>query len=325
MKKNIFTQSVPALSLIFLLSACGGGGGDAAETTSTNAPVNDSVNAPPTAALFTAEVMTTPVSVSELSTAEINLTLKNPTGSVKTTASVSTGISASEQYSFDISNDGSRVNIIIGEIQQEDNIDVIITSIDDGGRKVLNTISFQVTNTSAEKLIEEINSYKDNMQRITDVIEEKALIKKFSIVARLFIDNFDADSEIDLLTRVDNAAKDILISQLNALATDTSSVDDYMSRTTTELELVEYKNSLIGDVAKFVMPINDIINPFIASLSQEADVFTLKGYELTNGLLSQLVGNKNLGNIVDGEWVFNQNYTYLSSIVFPENQTCTVE
>lgn len=311
MKKTTTTTTIFFTSI---LAACGGGEGSSATKTNPNP-------APPSFSLNLASNIT---QLDEKESGQITLSYKNANGDV--TLAIDSSASGIPSGSFVVTENNSdqTVNVELGELTSNGTISFVITGTDGIGKTDSETISFPANNTSALPKIEQLEAMANAMSDLLEAKQERRILStliELGVMAKVIPyavantriasieDSFDADLKSSLQNYVESG----------------NWRSNYGSSTISETHLDEsiaYINQALND---YVAEVDTVLENTQNELKDvQVSSFAFDGFHInSSGMVSQFWGNPKMGSInSEGEWEFNSNYAFLTTLIFPETLTC---
>ncbi|MDZ7867974.1 MAG: hypothetical protein U5L02_02020 [Rheinheimera sp.] len=203
-----------------------------------------------------------------------------------------------------------------------------MTFTDAAGQVQKRTQSFSLINATGAKLLDEFNQAYVAAPAFAELKPERELVRRLSALAVLTNAAYTG-TESTLLDRfqqeVNAKGKQAAItSWLQSHAGDASryqsgAIEETALKTSTAelIALLQAHGNTVDTVIGDAVSANNGVVPQIA-------LGTLL-FDSTGKKLSRFIGNNSLGQYKDGKWQFNANYAFLTSIVFPETQTCKAE
>lgn len=304
---------IPVLTC-FIAVGCGGGSG---EPKSPPDPIDEVPVDPPPAPEPPPETPPTPELKIELGEEEI-LIAENSQVLIPMTVSYNgesviefSVLQDSQATGIDYSVDETGLTIVVSTLEQDGQAEVTVVA-KAGDLSSEDTLAIQLQNSSAQGLLEEGRNWT-SVQTVFPVAELKAVGSYFGAIAyldkkltytewRSFVADFHGNLDSSLLD-ADNAPYEDL----------QHAIEDYLAGNALESRVAE----LLGEVKTFSQ---SKISPFLQRLSEVAQLTEEKLSPLPLNELrhshqydafSLLIGNPELGQFTDGQWVFFEAYAYL--------------
>jgi hypothetical protein len=311
-----------------LLVACGG-----STSSKSNAGVGSGSNVTPPAAPIaptpdlTMLVESLEISIGELSHQDVTLTF----GGVQGTASVETYQESSdgsnigiEVSSLDIS--GATLSLTVAELFNEASMFIRIVLTDGDNRSVEETIEVMLNNTSAQEKLQQFEVLHTSIELFLPLQAEMQLLERLS--ALISISNkqeFNAS-----LIKFDAMIDQEIAESLRYRSTDYLTVMvDYFAGAVAEQAISIFTQDTLAIANTYSTQVNEALNNVTIASSgllpnlYLGDVTFSESY----ALLSQFVGNQQLGHYSqeDGIWNYSDQYQFLATITLPNLNTCDAE
>lgn len=293
MKKT--TSLLLLLSAALSLTACGGGGG---ETATTPPPVS--------VVPLTADITTKPSTLSENSTAPIQVSINNAqnTPVINFTSDVAavTVSANSGTYSFTLN---------AGEVDRATTARVTMTVTDgnDNSRKVTRSFDISIDNTSFADELVFITALTAQRARLVDATEEKRILSALSDITSLA-----GNTTASALSQVSSTNSADTLDQAIA----NIPLESYLNGTQGDAALLAAKETAMQALERHIAPYRTEINAyFSATSSLFNNTVTIANFTIVPELntASFLIGNPAFGEIREGKWIFNDAFSFLPGIL----------
>lgn len=291
MKKILF-----ALPFIFALTACGGGGGG------SSSPTQDK-NIPEEPVVETKEVVLSEGSGSQL------LAVDNSSNVItydKAKVVVPEGIS------IEIKED----SIVFTVIDVDRPTKINIEFFNKETNEPLFNVSFFAENTSGKEMVAQVEKAISQSERLLSLEDEKKIY--FYIMDMLYLEGIVSHSKKESFIKDFSPERQQSYRDLNIEVTDLKTqLDKYnkgdVSDASLSDQLVAFENSLVEHGRYASKTINDLQNIYSSGISiiPETDI----KFSVTGQIYSRFIGNSEYGQWVDGNWVYNPDFEFLSKIV----------
>lgn len=290
--------------LTVFLSACGGGGGSGSNNGSGSTPVTPDL---------LVSINGVPTDIAENTDFSVNLTVTNSQQNnnpkvqmVSESSFVSSVVNSPTSITFSISdlmvNSSFSFRIIVNDSN----------NINDQKRNYTSQVfTVNVTNTSAQPVIDNISLVRSQKERIINLAEEKLVISKLVDINN-FVDGLEeqwyntSQSYVDL----ENAFESLSVI-----------ISDYNSKRNgvTEVQVKSKYNEFLATLNAYYTPTIDTLNKSMQALSNNTGL----DFQAVNNVyidsasntVSLFKGNPDLGTFVNNEWVFSSKFEYLNDFL----------
>lgn len=287
--------------LMAFLSACGGGG--------------DSGGGTPVDPTLSVSLSSVPAEMNESSTLSITVSATGVKNTISSSVVVTEGadiVSINDSNPNQLSITFSNLTVVDAEFS-------FMVKVQDGLSDDIKrnwkspTYKVNVKNSSFEAELNQITFVNDSRDRIINQHEEVNVLSKLQE-----LNNYLNNSKT-LGYNINQSSEELEI------AFDTLLLQEYLNKKTTEVQLREKFNDLNNLINSYYLPYIQSINSNLELLSNKTGLNILPVEKLTFNeelnSISLFTGNTDLGSIVDGEWVFNSQFTYLTDII---NTECSI-
>jgi len=309
MKRNIL-----AVGFSFVLFGCGGGGeGDSSSTDAAVIPAAKALNV---------QLTSTVSSMVEKTSAQLSLSYADANGDVSLTVSDFSGDFETDQYTVTTDNANKQITVIMNDVYIDGDITFIITAADLSNTDSVST-TISVVNTSVEPTLEKLSVLSAKYDDISNVSEGRKVLGQLNELAELL----GIINESTSLARMQDI--DSLLDETAGIAlADTLENKNYPAlyrEGMTELVLNEVLTSIELNLALYSEGLYDLINEAQQSLGESIVAPFLENsfyVDPTKNSVSRFWMNPFMGEVVDGNYQFNEKYAYLEAVIFPETKDC---
>lgn len=289
-------ESVLLIASTMLLSACGSGGGDTEGGNSDN---------------WALSIGQTALTIPESTTATVAFSV---TGSSNVTVSAATTGSTAVTSSVA----GNVVTINVTELQQEGTATLTLTATGPAGKTEIKTVALTLENSSVKTVLADAAVYKSQSTQLADMTVEQRAVQQLGKLA-YYAGVYSQAKFDELITQATKTAEQK--AEMQALL-DQDLQAAYLAGTFNETEVQAKLQQAVTSYGTYHEPLRVALKTVstdtgVAALDLSAPVF-----DATSKTISAFIGNSALGTYQNNQWVFSQNYQYLTELVFPT--TCTL-
>jgi hypothetical protein len=210
------------------------------------------------------------------------------------------------------------VTINVTELQQEGTATLTLTATGPAGKTEVKTVALTLENTSVKTVLADAAVYKNQSSQLADMTVEQRAVQQLGKLA--YYTAAYSQAKLDELiaqatkTAEQKAEMQALLSQDLQAA--------YLAGTINETEAQAKLQQAVAAYGAYHEPMRVALKTVstdagVAVLNLSAPVF-----DVTSKTLSAFVGNTSLGSYQNNQWIFSQNFQYLTDLVFPS--TCTL-
>lgn len=253
----------------------------------------------------------TALTIPENSSATVSFSI---TGSSIVTVSATTTGSAAVSSSVT----SNAVTINVTELQQEGTATLTLTATGPAGKTDVKTVALTLENSSVKTVLADAAVYKSQSTQLADMTVEQRAVQQLGKLA--YYTGVYSQAKLDELIAQTTKTAEQKAEMLTLLNQDLQAA--YLAGTINETEVQAKLQQTVTTYGAYHEPLRVALKAVstdtgVAALNLSAPVF-----DVTNKTLSAFVGNTALGAYQNSEWVFSQNYQYLTELVFPT--TCTL-
>lgn len=290
--------------LTIFLSACGGGGGSGSNNGSGSTPVTPDLSV---------SINGVPTDIAENTDFSVNLTITNAVQNNNPKVQM---VSDSKFVSY-VVNSPTNITFSISDLTVNSSFSFTIVvndsnNINDQKRNYTSQVfTVNVTNTSAQPVLDNISLVISQKERIINLSEENFVISKL-----VEINNF-----VDVLDEQRNNTSQSSVDLENAFESLSTVISDYNSKRNgaTEVQVKSKYNEFLVALNAYYMPTIDTINKSMQALSNNTglDFKTITNVyvDTESNSVSLFKGNPDLGTFVNNEWVFSSKFEYLNDFL----------
>jgi hypothetical protein len=309
--KSTIYKTIATIFFSSVLSACGGGGSEDTAPKNQSGTGNTGSGTTTTVQTMTVSPSTATLSIDELTSGSFDITASNPSGN----------ITVSNDYVGDSTvTTTSNGNVITVTIVSPDiNIDATPSfkvTLNDGTTTKIVNVTATIINSSGNALANTLDSIASNITSGTLHAETESVMNIYNKIALLTGSYSKAASTrltSDFEAIKNSSYNNINDSGVNA-QTITERVGDYRSGALTELDIVAFTNELSSFLIDSTKTLTNIINKSAEQTEKLTNIPEFKYNHSALGL-SIYTGNDLMGEWVDDEWVFNDNFSIVSSAI----------
>lgn len=297
-----------ASCLTVLLSACGGGGSSSGGETGGGGGT-------PVDPKLAVSLSSVPAEIDESSTLSITV---SATG-VKNTISSSIEVTDGNDIVTTNTSNPNQISITVPDVTVDQSFSFRVKVQDGDGETdpkrnyTSNLFTVNVVNSSFQVELSEIKFVSDSRDRIINQFEEIVVLSKLEQL------NNYIDKSKQTGYNVNQSSEELEI------AFDTLLLEEYLNGEVTEIELKERYNDLNIIINDYYLPYIVSINTNLQLLSNQTGLSsqTLESLTFNEELnsVSLFTGNTDFGSVVDGEWVFSSQFSYLTDLL---NTDCSI-
>lgn len=308
MTKILFTALSASLSLF--LTACGGSGDSVAKVT------------PPSPASLNITIDSNISSMEERTSGQIKLSYANVDGDVALSVNSIVSDLAIDQYSVTADNANKEITIVMGDVYMDGDLSFTVTGTDNSKTDSVN-VSMSIINSSVVATIQKLSLLTSSLEDISGATESRKVLTRLTELSVLLgqTSSADANAQIDSVDALLDqtalvALKEKLVDKnyeiLYASGMSELDIDEVMTEIKTNLPLYS------ANVYALIVSTQEALGHDFIPAFLNNNFYIDTDYQS----VSRFWMNPEMGGVTDDKYSFNDEYDYLTAVLFPESQTC---
>ena len=272
-------------------------------------------------------VQSAPSLIAENASAQVVLSVAGAQGDIQVVSESLVAALAPVTGSYVINGNTITYTVNVGELAYKNESLALVVEVSDGTNTGTVSRTINLSNTSGDVAYEKLAGAVPGLVGFLEMEVERSMYERLSSVAELV--NNDARGEIAVLTdrlamAVDGIDISGQLSEWRLFANEALAL--YNVNQMHESQVLDLISQLPEKISPFVAEVNQILQDIVVLANGAVPSMSFSDvYMNSAGELSQFIGNQNFGQFVDGQWVFNQAYDFMTAVVFPETEDCVVE